>query len=240
MNALKDHIANEHASFSAYSTFYIRLCMICDARFETTSELNAHMSEDHLLEQDHNCTQCNDAFVTKTILTSHLMEFHSFDPTKEDGMSLPKIERKKVESDNAKVGKNFQCGVCGAYLKSKRTLSDHTKQKHQKETHRFFCTHCNWSTFESTRLKKHIQHLHAQSIFECDKCDYKDKSFLRLRKHISLKHSNKPIKSMVLTCPQCLEKFCDVNSTNAKTQLTKHCLNQHQLLVEVGNLMNSI
>ena len=235
-NALKEHIANEHAIFCP-SLQDVWMCMKCDRRFETTSKLNDHLSGDHSFQQAHNCTQCDEVFVTKTILTSHLMEVHSFDPTKEDGISLPNIERKKVESDNAKVGKNFQCGVCGAYLKSKRTLSDHTKQKHQKETHRFFCTQCDWSTFESTRLKMHIKNSHPESPFECDQCDYKVNSLLKMRFHKRSKHSDKPIKSKILTCPQCHEKF---TCKNAVVKLKKHCLNQHQLLVEVGNLMNGI
>ena len=101
------------------------------------------------------------------------------------------------------------------------------RQRHQKDTHNFFCSQCDYSTFEGALLKKHIDIIHTTSTFECDHCDFVGKTQFRIRMHIRQKHSNKPNSKW--TCPHCEEKF------ESCPKLKKHCLNEHELLVEIGN-----
>ena len=81
---------------------------------------------------------------------------------------------------------------------------------------------------------KHIEALHTNGSYKCEQCDYISKNQLSLSHHIREKHSLEPKNKSVWTCPQCNEKF------NERYKLTTHCLNKHQLIVEVGNVMNSI
>ena len=215
---LRNHLKDEHQSYHAKQDVW--LCSKCDKRFELTKDLNEHLQQEHSMTKEHFCSKCNDAFVIKSLLTYHLFEMHGLDPTKEtDAISTFDIDAKKVLKDT--TDRQFKCEPCNIYLKSSRTLKTHNKQVHQKETHSHFCTECDWSTFEAARLKKHYLASHAEKKLKCSQCNFTAASQTLLKSHVKKIHQ----KASYVSCPECNKKFQRHNL------LTKHCLNEHQVLM---------
>ena len=216
-NYLRDHLKNEHQGYQVKQDLW--LCHNCDKRFELTKDLNEHLCQEHSMIKDHFCSKCNDAFVSKAVLANHMYEIHNFDPMKETGDCLPiKLEPTKIIKDS--VNKQFKCEQCNVYFKSIRTLSEHTKQVHEKESHTHFCTECDWSTFTASRLKKHFWK-HSEKQWKCEQCKSMFPKQHLLTTHIRKMHD----KAFHASCSECGQKFRN------KKILAKHCLNEHQILM---------
>ena len=215
---LKAHLNNDHQSFNAKED--TKLCPKCDRRFEKTADINEHLHLDHGFEKAFFCAKCNEAFTTQSVLTSHLMEIHDLDPSKESDRA-PTIGLPSENIINDKLSKDFKCDICDLYFRSSRTLESHHKQKHQKESHTHFCDQCDWSSFEAARLRKHWQAMHAEKNFRCDKCDYSATTVARLKRHTTAVHD----KIYQYACDQCNETF------RHKDSLARHCMNEHQILM---------
>ena len=201
----------------------IWLCPWCELRFESSILLNQHFESQHSIGEGHQpyiCSVCNTMFVKKLFLTNHLCEMHGFDPTKETDSNISlHIDPAKIFKDP--VDRRFKCEECDVYLKSVRTLGDHNKQHHQKESHNHFCTECDWSTFEATRLRKHYLAKHAERNIKCNQCSAKFACKTLLTSHVRRLHERRFLHS----CPECGEKLRTVSL------LRKHCLNKHQILI---------
>merc|ERR1712122_91132 len=150
------------------------ICSICSKELDSSVTLNNHFVVDHDKSNDIQCTQCEDEqkFATGLMLNIHMTEHHNFNPMEHLGTSKKEIHQDTVQIKDATVERMYRCDICGQFLKSTRTLHDHTRQKHQKETHTHFCDECDWSTFEGSRLKKHKTQMHVARNFKCDKCSF--------------------------------------------------------------------
>ena len=216
---LRNHLKKDHQSYNK-KIDELWLCPKCDKRFELTKDLNEHLQQEHSMTKDHFCSKCNDAFVTKSVLTNHQCEVHNFDPTKEtEENSAFLVDTKKVVKDI--IDRQFKCELCNIYLKSSRTLDAHNKQAHQKESHSHFCSECDWSTYEATRLKKHCLESHAEKHWKCKQCNHLAASQTLLTNHIRRAHD----KAFYVSCSECDQKF------SAKYLLAKHYMNDHQILM---------
>ena len=214
----KEHLAQEHNNFDVKED--LKLCSHCDYRFVKTGELNDHLHLDHDMKNEYFCAKCCEAFVTKTVLTSHLIELHDYNPTMASDKPMS-IDKTNISLDKNKP-RNFKCEECNVYLSSSRTLSDHNKQIHLKESHIHFCKECNWSTFEATRLKKHYQQQHGEKQFACEECNSKFSTQSRLKRHKQDIHNKTDHQ---YSCSVCKKAFYSRN------QLAKHSMNEHQILV---------
>ena len=214
---LREHLAQEHDNFNVKED--LRLCQHCDSRFVKTGELNEHLHLNHDMKNEHFCAKCSEAFVTKTVLTSHLMELHDYNPTIESDEPI-NIDKKNISLDKINP-KKFKCEECNVYLSSSRTLDGHNKQFHIKESHNHFCNECDWSTFEATRLRKHYLGKHAEKQFGCDQCELRFSIQSRLQRHKKEIHK----KDLQYSCSVCKKAF------RSKKSLAKHSMNEHQILV---------
>ena len=221
---LRVHLNTDHEIFNTKND--VRLCPHCDRRFEKTADINEHLHLDHGMDKTSFCARCSDAFVSRTILTSHLMEIHEFDPSKEVDGGFLGVQTGKVVRD--KMSKDFRCNICDLYFRSSRTLNDHHKQKHQKESHAHFCDVCEWSTFEAARLRKHWRAMHAEKNFRCDKCDFKTSIEATLNRHKKKIH----LKAELYSCEECGQQF------TIKDSLAKHCMNEHRILMTWKRSLN--
>ena len=209
---LRKHMMKEHSISDKCDNLFI--CQVCHREFESSVTLNGHYIIDHDKSNEVPCDQCDQKFTLKMMLNVHMTECHNFNPMEQ----LPNKGQMGLAVDKT-VQKMFRCDICGLFLKSTRTLHDHTRQKHQKETHTHFCDECDWSTFEGSRLKKHKTTMHVDKKFKCDKCPIAFKNIATLRNHVKVVHE----KILPYECSECKKKF------QQKHRLEMHYMNEHNI-----------
>ena len=146
------------------------------------------MMSQHLIQADYQCEDCESKLISSTLLMAHKMEVHMFKPG---------AKAKKAETD-------VQCKICGKYLKNEKTLATHTLQDHEKDKHKHRCDKCDYSTYESYRLKKHVNTVHkAPKDFKCIQCDYVTNDKKNLYNHEVDQHQINRGNLKVYTCDHC-------------------------------------
>ena len=155
---VQEHLSSIHnISFSSRYAKDVYPCSECGEKYDSSSSLNIHLTVQHSFSADHQCPDCEKILVSNTLLTAHKMEVHLFKPG---------YKAKRSETD-------IQCKICDKYLKNEKTLATHTLQAHEKEKHEFRCDQCDYSTYDSYRLKIHVNDYHRDAQdFKCIKCDY--------------------------------------------------------------------
>ena len=219
--AMKKHMQKEHQVSDKCENLFI--CSICSKELDSSMSLNNHLLSEHGKSNDIHCTQCEDEqrFASPLMLNIHMTEHHNFNPMEHSGGKL-EIKHDTVQIKDKTVEKMYRCDTCGLFLKSTRTLHDHTRQKHQKETHTHFCDECDWSTFEGSRLKKHKSTMHVAKNFKCDKCPLAFKNVATLRNHVKVVHD----KILPYQCSVCAKQF------QQKHRLEAHYMNEHNIKYE--------
>ena len=219
--SLRDHLAMEHQMDCTVDDMFV--CYTCKKKHVSSTDLNDHLVE-HGMIKNQLCQHCDKHFVSKTLLTVHLMESHEFNPTTDFG--LGSIQSMQVMDDA--VQKNFKCDICGIFLSSTRTLSDHKKQVHDKANH-IKCDLCDFSTYEPYRLKRHKQTKHEKIQYKYDLCDCSSTYKSSLKKHKLAKHEKiKPHQ-----CTKCEKNFY------SKQNLANHYLCAHNILYQYQSARNS-
>lgn len=130
------------------------------------------------------------------------------------------LRRKKyLEKKDARLNRlkdksetQFTCKTCSKFFSDQRLLSDHNNTIHLGKK-QLSCKHCNFTTFSSTSLKRHMEITRKT----CDRCS--------MLVCIPLKHItdcvNKPDKKEKLPCPICRQKY-------GKNFLKTHIRNVHE------------
>ena len=153
---LQDHLVLEHQAQHVKDD--LCACDKCDSRFVTSLELNAHYQVDHDMTSEYPCTQCSKLFVSQLLQNLHMIESHDFNPIK------------MINPDQG----NYKCDICGIYLKTEKTLLCHKIGQHQKESHSYKCDLCSFTTFQSSKLKQHIDRQHnkvrPKKVIQCPHC----------------------------------------------------------------------
>ena len=168
----------------------------------------------HSFTSDHQCSDCEKILVSSTLLTAHKMEVHLFKPG---------YKAKRSETD-------IECKICGQYLKNERTLATHTLQFHEKEKHKFRCDQCDYSTYESTNLRKHFNSLHRDAQdFKCIQCDYLTNSKKQLSRHEINRHNINRFNVKVYKCDYCVDSK---EMFQKKGGLGYHLLNVHNIVTD--------
>ena len=176
---LQDHYVLDHVKSHVKDD--LCMCDKCDQRFFNSIELSSHLSSEHDSTNEFSCDQCGKLFVSHLLLNLHMIESHDFNPIK------------MKETDG-----NFKCDICGVYLKTEKTLMCHKIGQHQKDSHSYKCDQCDFTTFQSSKLKQHIDRQHnkvrPKKALKCPKCP---RSFFERRpynRHLLDEHDILPKK----------------------------------------------
>ena len=99
------------------------------------------------------CDVCGEDFLKKSSLLRHENNIHKFTflcdlcGFKTDDKQTSNIHKKEHAQEN------FQCNQCNKILKTKKTLSQHVRDKH--DAPRFSCSQCNYKTNRAFLLNEH-------------------------------------------------------------------------------------
>ena len=214
---LQDHLRSVHSVlFIEVISRSIYVCPECKTTYNSSSTLNEHLVTEHGATQEHQCNECSMNLVSKNLLTAHLMECHNFNPlSMENSTQVEGGKNIKIQS------KQFQCDICKQFLKSKITLQNHIVQNHEKESHKYRCSKCDYSTYENGKLNQHIKSKHRDAKdFKCDQCDFVTNFVTLLNKHKRTVHE----KKKRFSCEHCNRGF------DQKPPFLKHLLNEHDIV----------
>ncbi|VEN40747.1 unnamed protein product [Callosobruchus maculatus] len=188
-----------------------RTCFHCKATFKRKITLDNHIIKKHpnfissVTSKIHKCPKCTFATTTSTHLKNHLI--------------------KHIEtSDNHILG---TCAICQARFKSKKSLDDHVKKKHQNFTSKIHkCTKCSYETTKSSHLKRHLL-THsgtpdAGKLVKCLHCDASFQTKTSLDDHTIKKHPNfiSSVTTKIHKCTKCT--YETTISSHMKYHLLKH------------------
>ena len=131
-----------------------KTCKICAIEVETAELLKVHMKE-HLEVQPQNfsCKDCNDKFVTKTDLTLHVKQCHSYTAAK--------------------------CNKCQLKFETKQTLSEHVRNQHTPT----ICPKCKLHFPTRVEAKHHYYESHGKSLRDIGKSVKDKKSKMKREKN---------------------------------------------------------
>ncbi|XP_072943136.1 uncharacterized protein [Epargyreus clarus] len=112
-----------------------KVCNTCDLVFDTRADYFTHMKREHLLGQDHKCTECQRKFLKLEDLKQHRLT-HTFE--------------------------KFQCNVCSKIFNTKDLLIKHL-QAHNDERP-YICSICPKVFARKGTLRTHMSDLHDINI----------------------------------------------------------------------------
>lgn len=112
----------------------IRKCLACDKTFSSQKSLWQHTKKDHLLERNHQCTECEMKFYSKTQLQKHMVK-HS-------------------------GRKDFQCEICSKWFTRKSVLTEHMRI--HANDRRFTCLLCGRGFVQKCSWRGHMRSIHGE------------------------------------------------------------------------------
>ncbi|XP_033231785.1 zinc finger protein 93-like [Belonocnema kinseyi] len=166
-------------------------CTFCSKRFKHRSIMNNHINRVHLkknariFERKYNCENCALSYC-----------------------SLVSLKRHQV-SKHAEVKPQFTCDICGHKAIEKGALKKHITRRHVDGMHhqtksqpsnvRHYCDQCsrNYSTLNSLKRHKNIEHSTVKPQFICDYCGYKANQKSHLKEHIISRHLKDEVISKI-------------------------------------------
>ena len=165
----------------------------------------------------YSCSYCDYTQRSKREFLAHLRSKHNTGPL--EFLKCPDCEFKSCYSANMKrhmathsSEKPFSCLYCEYSSSTKGTLSLHVKLKHCKETRKLLeCPKCEYKSFDSSGMKRHIKTHTSERPFKCDHCDFSSATKKGLSLHINCKHLSGPAQK-TFECPQCKFKTCHKSS----------------------------
>lgn len=187
-------------------------CPICKLECETNLDLQEHVSSHTSGENQHNCSVCDENFLTVKDLTAHIKSKHS---------------------------KSFKCPFCPRTIKTENALRLHIEGHSKLKAYR--CPKCNFNAKNFTVLQVHMTKFHRpKKQFKCEYCLKSYKFKFSLQRHVencpgkdsadlvkavnSSKQSSNPEIEIDVSQKSSLNcSECDATFTEA-VQLKKHLL----------------
>ncbi|CAH2230096.1 jg11303 [Pararge aegeria aegeria] len=112
----------------------IRKCLACDKTFTSQQALRIHTKKYHLLERNHQCTECEKTFFGGDQLKNHML--------KHTGR------------------KDFQCDVCSKWFTRKTVLTEHMRI--HTNDRRFTCLQCGRGFVQKCSWRGHMRSVHGE------------------------------------------------------------------------------
>nr|CAI5868650.1 unnamed protein product [Callosobruchus analis] len=249
--SVDDHILRKHPNFIASVTSKLHECTQCAFKTTARGRLKKHLLKHSETSSDYNfltCTYCNLKFKSKSLLDSHVIKKHPnfvssvtskiYKCTKCAFETTINTHLKRHSLKHTETRPNHRpntCALCHASFKTKRTLDNHTLQKHPKfidsvtsKIHE--CTLCTFKTTMNAGFKEHLlKHPETISSYKFSACTHCDQTFKRkylLDNHV-LRHMKVHSKTLPnLTCVQCNTTF------KRKIFLDDHIVKKHPDFME--------
>ncbi|CAH2003486.1 unnamed protein product [Acanthoscelides obtectus] len=209
----------------AKSSYTLKKCVHCDAKFSTKILLGNHIINKHpdfigsVFSKIHECTHCTYKTTIKGNLAIHMLKHP-------DAKSSYKLN---------------ECIHCNRTFISKKSLNDHIIKKHPEyiasvtsKIHE--CKYCIFKTIFKDRLARHIwqQHPGAEGGCQLETCIHCNRTFsskINLHDHIIRDHPGyiTTVSSKVHECIYCSYK------TTSKNMFTRHMLKHPDFCTEVSS-----
>ena len=221
---LRVHLCNEHQVNCGLKDFYV--CWKCHKGCLSVKELDDHLIADHgMIKDEEPCQVCEKkSFATKATLKLHVMESHDLDLSRASNTPFINDLFEVIKEQNVRTEplSGVPCPVCHKMFTQKRSMVDHQRQVHEKESH-MKCEFCDYSAFQPGLLKKHVAKKHLRTIiFECDQCPYTTPERGTLRVHKQRVHEK--IKNF--ECSHCGKGFFK------KPAYAQHLLKVHSVVYQ--------
>lgn len=148
------------------------ICPHCGKSF-LAKAIKTHIKNVHG-EGLHFCEECGKSFKSQAHLKSHIKQVH----TQKETLICPYEECKKpcngkaalnshVRTVHIGLSKNHKCKFC-----PKMFVCPSDARRHERATHTFEkpyeCKQCDYKCADSMRLKKHIESIHQNIMYDCD------------------------------------------------------------------------
>ena len=231
----------KHCRYDHKTDVQIAACGLCDAIFDITADLSAHLKTNHRKQLLSRCPLCTYIPEKPSQLEQHRLDFHEGAPfypcffcPKDFNNTLQRREHEKVEHKRA-VEENF-CAICNLIIPSEglveplRTIRNHYQNEH-KDQAAFHCALCESFFDHFELLLHHEQQNHPDLIperqnysgkdnlilcpFQCQ-CDFQAKWPKLLRHHVKIVHIG-------FYCEECNLRYQD------KAFFEDHMRSVHQL-----------
>lgn len=186
---------------SRTSIKWMPTCGKCAAVYDTTAELDDHISK-HSTNDDGQikCTECDEYF-SKANLRAHMKKSHKriIDPFRCVLCEFSSNRRHDIKKHMFchERTKRFQCDACGKLLSTPYNLKIHRLRIHATDNDKkILCSLCGFKCAEKAVLKDHMRHKHDLTMsghsrhesskaqlptFPCKHCDYVGKKDSSLR-----------------------------------------------------------
>ena len=123
--------------------------------------LDAHIQNMHIVQQNLRCPQCNKSFKNLKRLKKHNKTVH--------------LEPEK-----------FKCTHCGKGFATNNNRRTH--ELFHSKTKNFPCSLCDQSFYTDSSRKSHCSAIHLKEKVKCQKCDFEGR-FDKIKYHVQRKHS---------------------------------------------------
>ena len=130
---------------------------------ETGIDISIKILDTSMMGLFQTCSQCNNMFKTKKLLTQHEKRVH---------------------------GPKLSCNMCAFKAVRKDKLESHKRERHYNGQ-RTDCDQCYKSFANKDSLKVHKNVIHIGKIFPCDQCDYTNGYLGGLKSHKERVHEEK-------------------------------------------------
>ena len=218
LRQLNVHLFKQHEVTASKTKSYF--CWCCSKSCLCLKDLDQHLVEEHQFKsKEAKCQLCDDkSFCNKVTLKVHVVESHDLDFSKTSNTPfVSQLFDIVMEPNLNTINAGFQCPECKRNFSSKRSLSDHKRQVHDKSNH-VKCPDCDYSSFQPYMLKRHIARHHDKGTkFKCDECSYFTFHKGTLKVHKTRTHN----KINPYPCTKC-EKSFDKRITFAQHLLQNH------------------
>lgn len=191
-------------------------CSECEAKFRNKKKMSVHLKTEHGIETNELiCDLCGKGYKYHRDLNMHLAKHtgikeHQCGKCEKSFFTIKSLkEHEKIHNPTI-----YECAICSAHLRSKKTLKIHMRAHLGIKNHQ--CLLCDKSFMTNCRLVEHTKSHTNEKPYKCTQCDCAYVSRGKLRAH-SITHTT----SDKFYCEFCSKEFNFYNSYE------KHKRHQH-------------
>ena len=192
-----------------------KIIPIKNEEFETKSDFDKQFSPTPLESQSFECDRCDFKTISKMRIDEHNKISHNFAKHKFRNVwnLCNSIAGNRQQLANHKYLRHNMCMLCDESFATKDLFKVHVEKQHANK--KLNCQTCDYVTFNSISLKKHMlanhsmrfdlktQNIHDKRQFHCNVCKFKTKVKCVFLYHRNVKHN---------TCMICSEEFANKSS----------------------------